>query len=124
MEHDPAAPAAGRGAIGILEALVAGRHPACGALLPAGHVCLDPAVNAALWCALGALADVALRQERRARLPGTAGQPRLPAEDEELLRAYAAGEALTVIAARLSRTRAGVRTRLERHGQQPARGAL
>ncbi len=124
MEHDPTAPAAGHGAIGILEALVAGRHPLLAVPLPPDHVCLEPAVNAALWCALGALDDVALRDERRARLPGKAGKPWLPEEDVELLRAYAAGEPLSVIAARLARTRAGVRTRLERHGQKPAKGAL
>ena len=123
MEHDPTAPAAGQGAIAIVEALVAGRHPRLGEPLPADHLCLEPGVNAALWCALGALDDVALRQERRARLPEKVGKPWLAEEDAELLRAYDAGELLSLIAARLGRTRAGIRARLERHGRHPPRGA-
>lgn len=95
-----------------------------GVPLPPEHLCLEPAVNAALWCALGALDDVALRQERRARLPDKVGKPWSAAEDAELVRAFDAGEALAMIAGRLSRTRAGVRARLERHGRHPVRGAL
>ena len=113
-----------QGAGAVLESLVAGRHPLHGDALPADHLCLEPAVNAALWCALAALDDVAIRQERRAQLPEQVGKPWGPAEDEDLVRAYDAGETLAVIAARLKRTRAGVRARLERHGRHPSRGAL
>ena len=124
----PPAPAAngpvGQGAIAVIESLVAGRHPFHGVPLPPEHLCLEPAVNAALWCALGALDDVALRQERRARLPGKVGKPWTAAEDAELVQAFDAGEPLAIIAGRLSRTRAGIRARLERHGRHPTRGAL
>ena len=113
-----------QGATAVIESLVAGRHPLLGVPLPPEHLCLEPAVNAALWCALGALDDVALRQERRARLPDKVGKPWSSAEDAELVRAFDAGEALAMIAGRLSRTRAGVRARLERHGRHPVRGAL
>lgn len=115
--HGPAA-----GPAALLEALVAGRHPFTQQPLPPDHLCLEPAINAALWFALGALDDVALRQERRAQLPRKVGKPWGLAEDEELLRAFAAGEPLAVIAARLERTRAGIRARLERHGQEVPRG--
>lgn len=131
MTHHPIPPVAAtngqalsQGAGAILESLVAGRHPLQGGVLPADHVCLEPVVNSALWCALAALDDVAIRQERRLRLPDKVGKPWAPEEDEDLLRAYDAGETLVVIAARLKRTRAGVRARLERHGRHPARGAL
>lgn len=118
----PAGGVVGQGAVAVIEALVAGRNPLLGVPLPPEHLCLEPAVNAALWCALGALDDVALRQERRARLPDKVGKPWTPAEDAELVRAFDAGEALAIIAARLARTRAGVRARLERHGRSAPRG--
>jgi hypothetical protein len=118
----PVSGVVGQGAVAVIEALVAGRNPLLGVPLPPEHLCLEPAVNAALWCALGALDDVALRQERRARLPDKVGKPWTPAEDAELVRAFDAGEALAIIAARLARTRAGVRARLERHGRSAPRG--
>ena len=136
MQQDPAgfaatqaaAPAAeqtgNQGAGTLIEALVAGRHPLQGSPLPPDHLCLEPQVNAALWCALAALDDIAIRQERRARLPEQVGKPWTAAEDAELVRAYDSGESLVVIAARLKRTRAGIRARLERHGRNPARGTL
>jgi len=122
METSRPVPVASQGATAVIESLVAGRHPLLGIPLPPEHLCLEPAVNAALWCALGALDEVALRQERRARLPDKVGKPWTAAEDAELVRAFDAGEPLAVIAARLSRTRAGIRARLERHGRSAPRG--
>jgi hypothetical protein len=122
METSRPVPVASQGATAVIESLVAGRHPLLGIPLPPEHLCLEPAVNAALWCALGALDEVALRQERRARLPDKVGKPWTAAEDVELVRAFDAGEPLAVIAARLSRTRAGIRARLERHGRSAPRG--
>ena len=122
METSRPVPVVSQGAAAVIESLVAGRHPLLGAPLPPEHLCLEPAVNAALWCALGALDEVALRQERRARLPEKVGKPWSAAEDVELVRAFDAGEPLAVIAARLSRTRAGIRARLERHGRSAPRG--
>lgn len=112
----------GGGAAAILESLVAGHHPFSAQPLPAEHLCREPAVNAALWCALSALDAVALRQERRARLPDQVGKPWDARQDAELLRAFDGGEPLTLIAARLQRTRAGVRARLERQGRKVPRG--
>ena len=122
METSRPVAVASQGATAVIESLVAGRHPLLGIPLPPEHLCLEPAVNAALWCALGALDEVALRQERRARLPDKVGKPWIAAEDVELVRAFDAGEPLAVIAARLSRTRAGIRARLERHGRSAPRG--
>jgi hypothetical protein len=122
METSRPVPVASQGATAVIESLVAGRHPLLGIPLPPEHLCLEPAVNAAWWCALGALDEVALRQERRARLPDKVGKPWTAAEDVELVRAFDAGEPLAVIAARLSRTRAGIRARLERHGRSAPRG--
>jgi hypothetical protein len=122
METSRPVPGVSQGAAAVIESLVAGRHPLLGVPLPPEHLCLEPAVNAALWCALGALDEVALRQERRARLPEKVGKPWTAAEDVELVRAFDAGEPLAVIAARLSRTRAGIRARLERHGRSAPRG--
>ena len=122
METSRPVPGVSQGAAAVIESLVAGRHPLLGVPLPPEHLCLEPAVNAALWCALGALDEVALRQERRARLPEKVGKPWTAAEDVELVRAFDAGEPLAVIAARLSRTRAGIRARWERHGRSAPRG--
>jgi hypothetical protein len=122
METSRPVPGVSQGAVAVIESLVAGRHPLLGVPLSPEHLCLEPAVNAALWCALGALDEVALRQERRARLPDKVGKPWAAAEDAELVRAFDAGEPLAVIAARLARTRAGIRARLERHGRSAPRG--
>jgi hypothetical protein len=88
-----------------------------------GHLMVLPeefghaAIVAALHEAIGALHDRDRARERRDRLPANVGKPWTQAHDTDLLAAFDAGVPIEEIAARLQRTRVGIRTRLERHGR-------
>lgn len=110
-------------ALDVVRLLVAGRDPASGALLAPTDVCRQPLVAAALCSAAMALEESRRRAQRRAALPENVGKPWSPIDDEELLRGYEQRESLAVLAARLRRTRAAIRARLERYGHALERGA-
>jgi hypothetical protein len=110
-------------ALDVVRLLVAGRDPASGELLAEADVCRQPIVAAALCSAAMALEESRRRALRRAALPENVGKPWSALEDEELLRGFEQRESLAVLAARMRRTRAAIRARLERYGHSPERGA-
>jgi hypothetical protein len=114
---DRAAPRVGA-ATRVLEALLGAN-----AVAPSGDAPVAPSGIAradlveALHEALCALHERDRARERRDRLPANVGKPWTAEHDAALLAAFDAGTPLDEIAARLQRTRVGVRTRLERHGR-------
>ncbi len=105
VRKEPPSPAA------ILERLVAGYHPLTEKPLPNDSVCMEPAVNAALWFALGALDDLTIRQERRAALPRRSGKPWSRAEDDAVVNLTVGGASPAEIGFTLDRTAQAVRLR-------------
>jgi hypothetical protein len=122
-EDEVAADAGGaRAAEAVLAAVVA--HAGAVATLCTGALPLPTAVApfevvAACARALSALRVQRHRAERRARLPPNVGKPWSAAHDALLLAGFDAGLTPDELAARVGRTRAGIRSRLVRHGRLP-----
>lgn len=121
----------------ILRALADGRDPYTGSRLADGahH---HPDTVRALYCAIAALeaspavstspppADAPAAAAPRSRRPAPAntGKPWSREEDERLLAAFDAGEAVTALAAAHARSRVAIEARLARFGRMPMPGGL
>lgn len=104
-------------ALGILSALANGVHPNTGEVFPPESPYQQPEVVRALFVATRAL-ESASRQSTRARaLPGNVGKPWTGEEDQRLLAAFDAGQALGGIARAHERTIGGIEARLVKHGR-------
>jgi DNA-binding NarL/FixJ family response regulator len=100
----------------ILTSLVQGLDPVSGAELPADGVLQRADVLRALLAAIAALETGAAREARRAQLPANVGSAWTAEEEQGLVKAFQAGDALADIAEKLGRTVRAVEARLERLG--------
>ena len=100
----------------ILQALVQGFDPMTGEELAPGTALQHADVLRALLAGVSALEQMEARAQRRAQLPGNVGRAWTEEEEDMLIKAFQAGDALDEIAARHGRTLRAIEARLERLG--------
>ena len=100
----------------ILQSLVQGIDPITGEELAAGSVLQHADVLRALLAGVAALEQSVARAQRRAHLPGNAGRPWTPEEEQALISAFQAGKELFEIAGSHGRTVRAIEARLEKLG--------
>ena len=102
----------------ILQALIQGNDPQSGQALPegGGSVLQRADVMRALLAGVGALIEQEARAEKRSLKPQNMGRRWADEEHAQLVSAFNAGEPLSDVAARHSRTLRGIEARLECFG--------
>jgi hypothetical protein len=104
-------------ALGILSALANGVHPTTGEVFPPESPYQQAEVVRALFVATRALESAGRPTTRARALPGNVGKPWTGEEDQRLLAAFDAGQALGSIARAHERTIGGIEARLVKHGR-------
>jgi hypothetical protein len=104
-------------ALGILSALANGVHPTTGEVFPPESPYQQAEVVRALFAATRALESAGRQATRTRALPGNVGKPWTGEEDQRLLAAFDAGQALGSIARAHERTIGGIEARLVKHGR-------
>lgn len=100
----------------VLQALVEGIDPDKGTELSADSVLNRADVIRALLTAIAALEAETARAQRRAQLPESVGKTWSETEERQLKEEFAAGEPLSLIASKHSRTVRAIEARLQRLG--------
>ncbi len=100
----------------ILQALIQGVDPFTGEELAPNTILQHADVLRAMLAGVAALEQSAARAQRRAGMPGNAGRPWSPEEEQALIDAFQRGQDLATIASRHGRTLRAIEARLEKLG--------
>lgn len=104
----------------IVSALANGVNPLTGEVFPPDSPYQTADVVRALFL-VGKVLESRLKAKPKTGLPGNAGKPWSPEEDQRLLNEFDRGASVASLAQAHGRTTAGIQARLEKHGRlQPS----